>query len=62
MMRYLKVTVATIGLVAVGAIESAAAHHAFAAEFDREKPVHMTGTVTEMKWSRDTLPELRSRE
>ncbi|MEE8236925.1 MAG: DUF6152 family protein [Gammaproteobacteria bacterium] len=27
------------------------AHHAFAAEFDREKPVQLTGRVTEMKWS-----------
>jgi hypothetical protein len=26
------------------------AHHAFAAEFDAKKPVHFTGTVTEMEW------------
>ena len=30
---------------------NALAHHAFAAEFDKEKPVHLKGTVTEMKWS-----------
>lgn len=51
MTHNLGATVAAIGLLAVGAMESAAAHHAFAAEFDRDKPVQMTGTVTEMKWS-----------
>ena len=27
------------------------AHHAFAAEFDKEKPVRLTGSVTEMRWA-----------
>ena len=35
-------------LVAAGA---ARAHHAFAAEFDRERPVQLTGTVTEVRWA-----------
>lgn len=26
------------------------AHHAFEAEFDSKKPVHLKGTVTEMEW------------
>jgi len=26
------------------------AHHAFQAEFDSGKPVHLTGTVTDMEW------------
>src|SRR5580692_6686799 len=26
------------------------AHHAFQAEFDNTKPVHLTGKVTEMEW------------
>jgi hypothetical protein len=32
-------------------MSTALAHHAFVAEFDREKPVQLTGRVTEMKWS-----------
>jgi hypothetical protein len=40
--------------VALGVILSTAslamAHHAFAAEFDREKPVTLRGTVTKMEW------------
>jgi hypothetical protein len=51
MTQFLKATVTAIGLAAICAMSSAAAHHAFAAEFDRERPVHMTGTVTEVKWS-----------
>jgi len=30
---------------------AAVAHHAFAAEFDREKPVQLVGRVTEMRWA-----------
>jgi hypothetical protein len=29
---------------------SAAAHHAFAAEFDAKKPISLRGTVTKMEW------------
>lgn len=28
----------------------AVAHHSFAAEFSRDKPVHLEGTVIEMRW------------
>jgi hypothetical protein len=41
------------GLVAAGLIVATTpvkAHHAFAAEFDAKKPVHLQGTVTKMEW------------
>ena len=41
------------GLAAAGLIVAATplrAHHAFAAEFDAKKPVHLQGTVTKMEW------------
>src|SRR5689334_9299581 len=38
---------ATLGVLASFA---AAAHHAFAAEFDADKPIDLTGTVTKIKW------------
>lgn len=44
-------------LVAAGAAlflltspKTAPAHHAFAAEFDADKPIHLEGTVTKMMW------------
>jgi hypothetical protein len=51
MTRLFKAVLATTGLAAVCSVGTAAAHHAFAAEFDRDTPVQMTGSVTEMKWS-----------
>jgi len=42
-------------LIAIVALFSAAvpafAHHSFAAEFDRGKPVTFTGTVTKLEWA-----------
>ncbi len=43
-----------LGLAVIALMVSAppiAAHHAFSAEFDPDKPVEVRGTVTEMLWS-----------
>lgn len=37
--------------VACGAAFEAAAHHSFSAEYDRDKPVTLTGTVTKLEWT-----------
>ena len=46
----LAVGIAGIGLCLAGTAVSVVAHHAFAAEFDANKPVEFTGTVTKMEW------------
>lgn len=45
-------TLLSIGILglAAGAPVGAIAHHAFAAEFDRDQPVEVTGTVTNVEW------------
>jgi hypothetical protein len=45
----LAVFVATLGLFAVGA--TVVAHHAVGAEYDANKPVKLTGTVTKIEWT-----------
>ena len=41
----------TLALIAAAlAAPLAQAHHSFAAEFDRSKPVKLTGVVTKLEW------------
>ena len=47
MSRILGVIVAGLLVVAV----PASAHHSFAAEYDENKPIKVTGKVTSMRWS-----------
>ena len=46
----LVVVVAGLALGVTSLAVSVSAHHAFAAEFDANKPVQMKGTVTKMEW------------
>ena len=48
--KKLAVAVAGVGLVLAATVASVAAHHAFAAEFDADRPVNFDGTVTKMEW------------
>ncbi len=49
-LRGMVVVVAGISMWLAGNVAPLSAHHAFAAEFDAERPVEFTGTVTKVEW------------
>lgn len=40
-----------IAVVVIAGTMTVRAHHSFAAEFDRDKPITVTGTVTKLEWT-----------
>jgi len=46
-----KLAVVLVGVGLLLAVRPIVAHHAFAAEFDADKPVTLTGTVTKIEWT-----------
>jgi hypothetical protein len=50
MHRTLVIAIASLGVILGVSAATISAHHAFAAEFDANKPITMKGTVTKMEW------------
>jgi hypothetical protein len=50
----MKIALAVLVTAGSLAVRPAIAHHAFSAEFDANKPVTLTGTVTKVEWTTDS--------
>ena len=46
-----RLTVAVVCIAALLAAVPVVAHHSFAAEYDADKPIKLTGTVTKIEWT-----------
>jgi len=46
----LAIGVVALGLGLAGTAARLSAHHAFAAEFDANKPIQFTGSIVKMEW------------
>jgi hypothetical protein len=44
------VALAVLAIALVAGRQAASAHHAFAAEFDRDKPIALVGVLTKVQW------------
>ena len=44
-------SLALLAALAMGAALPLEAHHSFSAEYDRDKPITLTGTVTKLEWT-----------
>jgi len=42
---------AVAAALTVGSVTTSQAHHSFSAEYDRDKPIELTGTVTKLEWT-----------
>ena len=46
----MRLTSFILGLSLLAGVASTSAHHSFTAEYDREKPLTLTGAVTRIEW------------
>jgi hypothetical protein len=46
-----RLTLAVVSIVGLLAAVPVVAHHSFAAEYDADKPIKVTGTVTKIEWT-----------
>ncbi len=46
-----RLTIAVVSIAGLLAAVPVVAHHSFAAEYDAEKPIKVTGTVTKIEWT-----------